>query len=215
MTIQSIEYDATGKILNYRYEDEDTYQTRLASGAKLLVVNGPVDIFKSQVDLTTTPPTIIPYVAPPPQAIQQPILNGFSPVVPPNPIVVNPTPADLIARAGKLLEVYWAGSISVNIGTTDAPIIALADVSAQGRADVLGLTKSFTDGATTEPWYQSTGVITITVDQLNTISFAIKTYVQEAMAVWQLAVDCITSTPPTITTYAQLKALAWPPKAQP
>lgn len=116
----------------------------------------------------------------------------------------------LQAYADAKLAAYGTGDLTVNIGTTTAPINVLVDVSAAGRANVLGLDKDFANGAATETWYQSIGSVVITQPQLAIIELALKVYVQSSLAVWQTASAGIRSTPATLTTTTQIDALAWP-----
>lgn len=199
-------YDTTGKILSINSGTTDTIQRLESAGSLVLVISSTVDIFNNKVNTSVSPPVIIPIV---------PTASSI-PVTPPAP----PAPTEFIIPSSKLQSIidtmitsYWSGSISVNIGTSTTPIMVYADVSANGKSDVLGLYKDFADGSTTETWFQSTGSITITQSQLDMISQALKSYVEGALAVWQEACIGINATPPTITTIEQIKALSWPTKA--
>jgi len=126
------------------------------------------------------------------------------------------TPAasgELLAYADAKLSAYWTGAISVNVGTEAAPVRVTVDASSKGQTFVSGLLADISLGASTETWYQDGGSLQLTADQVRAIGLALKAYVDAAMTVWQQAERGIGASPATITTAAEIDALAWPARA--
>jgi hypothetical protein len=125
-------------------------------------------------------------------------------------LIVRESPASLKSYADVKLALCSSVGISVEIGTKDAPLTALVDTSAQGKADVISLQAQVAAGAKTVDWFQSTGRISITPDQLNTISAALADFSNKLMQTWQHCYDGIQADPPTIVTRSQVDEAGWP-----
>ena len=121
------------------------------------------------------------------------------------------TPPAALQQAADLdLATAMTGDISVNVAASGAPKIVIVDVSAEGKANMLGLMQKVLGGATSISWRQSGGMLTLSPTELQAASAALEAYTEAAYAAWQAAHDGIWSSPPTIATDAQIRALSWP-----
>jgi hypothetical protein len=113
----------------------------------------------------------------------------------------------LTRMADGLLDQAFRKTLTVSVG---GGVNALVDTSAASRTDVLGLQTKIFLGETSVIWRQTGGAITLSADQLHTITVSLDSYVEAAYTVWQMAIDGINATPPTITQNSQISALPWP-----
>ena len=120
-----------------------------------------------------------------------------------------PTVSQLIAYADAKRDTVSDAGIVVNIGTEQSPINVNVTTTDSGRVDVLGLMQLAALGAPLT-WYQSTGNIAITAEQLTTIGTAIATHRAAAVAIHTTLWAGINATPATVTSYAQIDNAAWP-----
>lgn len=119
--------------------------------------------------------------------------------------------ATLKASLRAHLDAKWQqvsdGGTTLNIGTVQTPVLVYASTNANGKADILGLQMK---GQMNMPltWFQSTGPISITNEQLLTIGLAVAQHVEDALAVWTEVLADIESG--AITTTAEIDAADWP-----
>ena len=127
--------------------------------------------------------------------------SAYDPNAAPNPTLS--LPAYLAATAQAVSDC----GITVNIGTTASPVTVSADTTDSGRVDVLGLMAEAALGLPLT-WYQSTGNITITAAQLQTIALAIGAHRATCVALATALAAQIAAG--TVATPAQIDAAAWP-----
>lgn len=108
----------------------------------------------------------------------------------------------------KLAAVSSAGML-VNVAAQGAePLYLSVATDADGRTDVLGLLAEASLGVTSWSWYQSSGTVTISSDQLRIIATALAAFRGKSFAVWQSAVSAINAN--RIISAAQIDAADWP-----
>lgn len=120
------------------------------------------------------------------------------------------TPSTIISKAELLLYLDYKYqrlanteiAVDVNSGT------ALADTNDAGRVDINGLITMGMLGEALPQWHQSTGSLTVTLDDLKLIGLAVAAYRSAAVAVYSNAVAEINAG--TITTREEIDVLAWP-----
>ncbi len=148
--------------------------------------------------------------------IAQQILAAISagnvvPTQPPAP-PVSPPPAKaaLLAYLDSKLNAVCSGEITVNVAPQGQdPINAVAWVSTEGRADLMGqFILAQSTGAQSVTWYQSSGNLTLTLAQLILIGQAVGAFRSSAVDIYsQLAAGIEAG---TVTATAQIDAAAWP-----
>ncbi len=122
-----------------------------------------------------------------------------------------PTPAELVAYAEQKRATIENGGTSINLGTAEAPLMISVDTTATGIANLCGLTLQATLNASfVATWFQASGHVTLSSAQITALATAVAAWVASVYAVEASAVAATLATPPTITTFTEVDALAWP-----
>lgn len=93
-------------------------------------------------------------------------------------------------------------AVEVSSGT------ALADTNDAGRTDINGLITMAMLGEDVPPWHQSTGDLTLDLDDLKLIGKAVAAHRSAAVQVYSDAMAAINAG--TLTSFAEIDALVWP-----
>lgn len=120
-----------------------------------------------------------------------------------------PTVQQLTIYADHKRDAVSDAGIVVNIGTVEEPLNVSVTTTTAGRTDVLGLMQMAALGLPIT-WYQASGEIPITLQQLTTIALALAAHRAAAVAVHTGIWVGITATPPTVTTFAEIEEAPWP-----
>ncbi|HZU64962.1 MAG TPA: hypothetical protein VFF98_14850 [Novosphingobium sp.] len=123
--------------------------------------------------------------------------------------IANPPPsaAQLLAYAQARRQVVADGGITVNVGTTAAPVACAANTSASGVSDLaVMLLQAEASGSTT--FYQSGGDVTVTTAQIQTIQQAVASFIGATWATLNTVSAAISAG--TVATTAEIDAASWP-----
>lgn len=113
---------------------------------------------------------------------------------------------ELKVHADRLQERLVGAGVLHDVGTAEAPLVVSADTTADGKANLLGILQGYALGilSGTFDWYQSTGKVALTQEQLQALAVAVLGYGSAVFAAWQGAIDGIESG--TITTHEKVEA---------
>jgi hypothetical protein len=124
--------------------------------------------------------------------------------------VPGPTVAQLVVYANAKQVHVSAQTISVNIGTVEAPQNVAVALDALSRTYLDGIARQAEKNAAYETtWVDNVSPI-ITAAQILMIDDAVTVHTQASFAALADVLAAINAAPPTITTYSEIDVFAWP-----
>jgi hypothetical protein len=131
--------------------------------------------------------------------------NAF--IAPPAPLP--PDSAALTAYAKRKRAIVAGGGFTVNVGTSDAPVLVRVKTDAEGWASLgRATTLSSLNPSQIFPWVQGSETFELSAAQIQSINLKVNTLDQDTRAVLADALVKISSG--AIVSTAEIDALAWP-----